>query len=299
MKQTRNTDEDGSRVRKKTSSRGHPKFVGVRQRPSGRWVAEIKDSLQKVRLWLGTFDTAEDAARAYDNAARQLRGTSARTNFELPNPNASQVMLENIEPFSFDAMCWTEEPDGLVGALKAKLLNKRSARTQAKISSLSNRWFDLEPCSLPNNAIERTTTSFIVTTPAMNSTQICDRSTHVDRIDEVPNPLIGYKDENSSLVWQKREQKLPSLPQINHVRQDELLVDSTKECAWPTVELSYNFNPLSEVLSQSNKIGDDALLNASSPWNPTLHGDYECHGLVGSNAASDSDLHCLLPSILG
>ncbi|XP_039134854.1 ethylene-responsive transcription factor 11-like [Dioscorea cayenensis subsp. rotundata] len=57
------------------------RFVGVRQRPSGRWVAEIKDSSQHVRLWLGTFDSPEDAARAYDDAARALRGDNARTNF--------------------------------------------------------------------------------------------------------------------------------------------------------------------------------------------------------------------------
>ncbi|EFJ21421.1 hypothetical protein SELMODRAFT_73140, partial [Selaginella moellendorffii] len=57
------------------------KFVGVRQRPSGRWVAEIKDTTQKIRLWLGTFNTAEDAARAYDEAACLLRGTNTRTNF--------------------------------------------------------------------------------------------------------------------------------------------------------------------------------------------------------------------------
>ncbi|XP_015158904.1 ethylene-responsive transcription factor 7-like [Solanum tuberosum] len=57
------------------------KFVGVRQRPSGRWVAEIKDTIQKIRVWLGTFDTAEEAARAYDEAACLLRGANTRTNF--------------------------------------------------------------------------------------------------------------------------------------------------------------------------------------------------------------------------
>ncbi|KAL5565508.1 hypothetical protein UlMin_028672 [Ulmus minor] len=60
------------------------RFVGVRQRPSGRWVAEIKDSSQRVRLWLGTYDTPEEAARAYDEAARALRGENARTNFASP-----------------------------------------------------------------------------------------------------------------------------------------------------------------------------------------------------------------------
>lgn len=57
------------------------KFLGVRQRPSGKWVAEIKNSTQKIRMWLGTFDTAEEAARAYDEAAYLLRGSNTRTNF--------------------------------------------------------------------------------------------------------------------------------------------------------------------------------------------------------------------------
>ncbi|EFJ26158.1 hypothetical protein SELMODRAFT_17708, partial [Selaginella moellendorffii] len=69
------------------------KFVGVRQRSSGRWVAEIKDTTQKIRLWLGTFDTAEDAARAYDEAACMLRGVNTRTNF-LPaaSPSSGSVL---------------------------------------------------------------------------------------------------------------------------------------------------------------------------------------------------------------
>ncbi|XP_039130442.1 ethylene-responsive transcription factor ERN1 [Dioscorea cayenensis subsp. rotundata] len=63
------------------SKKNNKKFVGVRQRPSGRWVAEIKDTTKKIRMWLGTFETAEEAAKAYDEAAFLLRGSNTRTNF--------------------------------------------------------------------------------------------------------------------------------------------------------------------------------------------------------------------------
>ncbi|XP_073152323.1 ethylene-responsive transcription factor ERN1-like [Henckelia pumila] len=66
------------------------KFVGVRQRASGRWVAEIKDTTQKIRMWLGTFETAEEAARAYDEAACLLRGSNTRTNFVTSHLHSSQ-----------------------------------------------------------------------------------------------------------------------------------------------------------------------------------------------------------------
>ncbi|KAJ9698901.1 hypothetical protein PVL29_007800 [Vitis rotundifolia] len=57
------------------------KFRGVRQRPWGRWAAEIRDPTRRKRLWLGTYDTPEEAATVYDKAAVRLKGPNAVTNF--------------------------------------------------------------------------------------------------------------------------------------------------------------------------------------------------------------------------
>uniref|UniRef100_A0ACD5Z658 Uncharacterized protein n=1 Tax=Avena sativa TaxID=4498 RepID=A0ACD5Z658_AVESA len=59
------------------------KFRGVRQRHWGSWVSEIRHPLLKRRVWLGTFETAEEAARAYDEAAVLMSGRNAKTNFPV------------------------------------------------------------------------------------------------------------------------------------------------------------------------------------------------------------------------
>ncbi|KAF6155187.1 hypothetical protein GIB67_019713 [Kingdonia uniflora] len=152
------------------------KFIGVRQRPSGRWVAEIKDTTQKIRMWLGTFETAEEAARAYDEAACLLRGSNTRTNNFINHVSSNSPIASRIRSLLKDR----KNPNQLKHQPSLKIPKSTTIPV-------------IKPCvTTTANKITKSPTTTIIAT---NSSISCDKKQDIPVCDNVDD---GYRPDLSS-----------------------------------------------------------------------------------------------------
>ncbi|KAL1329815.1 hypothetical protein AAHE18_12G068400 [Arachis hypogaea] len=120
-------EEDGKR-------RGRRSYIGVRKRPWGKFAAEIRDTTRNGRrVWLGTFESAEEAALAYDQAAYSMRGYSALLNFSF------QRVKDSLQGIIMDSDSNNKHKPFSSSSSSPALALKERNSLQRKLSSWSSK----------------------------------------------------------------------------------------------------------------------------------------------------------------
>lgn len=200
------------------------KYLGVRARGKNRWVAEIKDNNHSVRKWLGTFACPVEAARAFDAAARAIRGPDAKTNFRVGDPEYMQELEQYYGKLLLSSTAHLPNASQLPG----NLFSSPDFSQDGAGSSSSRLVFSGKP---PRGDMDRLNHAFDAAAPSKIG---CDP--HHDHVASPTNPLAEARSVLSDRTMfgnSTTEKKLTSLD-LN--ASNGSFVDDTKSSStWPFV----------------------------------------------------------------